>query len=84
MADSRPEPADVLLYTSIGLGFAAAALMAAFLIVRRNDVRHLPPSNRAERLIEECESRIAQIQRSVTEVQTQLGETNGNVPTLIR
>lgn len=83
MGASRRDSAEPLLYGSIGLGLVAVGLLTAYLLVRRSDTRHLPPSDRAERLIEECEQRIQQIQQSIATVQTQL-ETNGKVPAAVQ
>ena len=77
MAEPKSDSSEWLLYGSIGLGLAAGGLLIAYLLARRNDDRRLPPLNRAEKLIESCEERIAAIQQSVQAVHSHL-QGDGN------
>ena len=74
MRDEKHDISDLLLYGSIGLGIAAGGLMLAYLITRRRSDLLLPPLERAERMIENCESRIQAIQQTVESVHSQLHE----------
>lgn len=82
MADERLDTSDLLLYGSIGFGVAAGAMLVVYLVSRRHADRLLPPLQRAERMIENCEARIQEIQQSMQAVQSQIQSDGQHGPAI--
>jgi hypothetical protein len=71
MFDHRDEKTESLLYGGIALGIVAGAAMATYLWKRRTspvEGGSTSPLDRAEQLIESCESKLESIERAITEI----------------
>jgi hypothetical protein len=74
MINHREEKNDALLYSGIAIGVIAGAALATYLWKQRTAglaLLNASPLERAEQLIESCESKLESIERAITDLRAE-------------